>query len=270
MACAGRWPGQFLLQRQAAAGADTAAPGRSNIASRRNQSMNATDEKKPRSIVARPLVALSLLGGSLLLAACAGTPRIAGIHEPENPVSERLGAAEMPSYGKGDKFVFAGGRTEKVLAVSGDKVRWQREDGRELLRVRDFVRPPLAWETQNRRGDQSIKNGPGALWPLAIGKVDTFRARRSMTSKASGEVSARNRDYDCSVETAETVAVPAGTFDTFRVTCRRYSGSGKRLVETRTWNYAPEVGHYVRREIKKRGSSERQVIELQSYRRTGA
>jgi hypothetical protein len=41
--------------------------------------------------------------------------------------------------------------------------------------------------------------------------------------------------------------VPAGTFDTIPVKCERYSTTAMRLLEQREWDYAPELGHYVRR-----------------------
>lgn len=221
-------------------------------------------------LAAKPFVTAALLGSSLLLAACAGAPRVPFIYEPENEVSQRLGEAPLPTYSKGDRFSFGGGRVEQVVAVKGEEIRWKRENGRELLRARDLSHPTLSWETKKRRGEQRILKGPGELWPLAIGKLDTFRVERNLTDKASGKVNTSFRNYDCSVETAETVTVPAGSFDTFRIACRRYNSRGSRLVETLTWNYAPKVGHYVRRETENHGSGKRQVIELKGYRRAGA
>lgn len=78
------------------------------------------------------------------------------------------------------------------------------------------------------------------------------------------------RNFDCFVERAETVTVPAGSFDTFRIACRRYNSRSTRLVETLTLHYAPEVGHSVRRETEHHHSGKRRVIEMESYRRAGA
>ena len=48
----------------------------------------------------------------------------------------------------------------------------------------------------------------------------------------------------------ERVAVMAGKFDTWKIACRRYNKnyqnrSKVKLREIRTWNYAPEINHYV-------------------------
>ena len=225
---------------------------------------------KTHSFPVRPFLAAALLGSSLLLAACAGAPRVPFVYQPENEVSERLGEAPLPTYKEGDRFTFGGGRVEQVVAVEGEEIRWKRENGRELLRARNLSHPTLAWETRNRRGEQRILEGFGELWPLAIGKLDNFRVKRNLTDKASGKETTSFRNFDCSVETAETITVPAGSFDTYRIACRRYNSRGSRLVETLTWNYAPEVGHYVRRESENHGSGKRRVIELESYRRAGA
>lgn len=45
----------------------------------------------------------------------------------------------------------------------------------------------------------------------------------------------------------KTFTVAAGTFDTYPVKCDRYSSTTMRLLEQREWDYAPDLGHYVRR-----------------------
>ncbi len=225
----------------------------------------------PWIAAARPrLTTAVLLGGALLLTACAAPPRVPGIYQPENEVSERLGPSHLPEYRKGDVFSFAGGRVERVTAVKGEDVYWERESGRELVRHRSFLLPTLAWESNKRRGAQRLLDEPGNLWPLAIGKLGSFRVERNLTDKASGEVKRSYRKFDCHVETAETITVKAGRFDTYRISCRRYNTRGSRLYETRTWHYAPAVGHYVRRETENHSSGKRRVIELASYKKAGS
>ncbi len=216
------------------------------------------------------LIAAVVLSCAILLAACAAPPRVPGIYQPENEVSERLGPSPLPAYREGDVFRFSGGRVERVAAVKGDDVYWQRESGRELVRHRSFLLPTLAWETGKRRGAQRLLDEPGDLWPLTIGKLGSFRVERSLTDKASGEARRSYRKFDCYVETAETVTVPAGSFDTYRISCRRFNTRGSRLYETLTWHYAPTVGHYVRRETENHRSGKRRVIELASYKKAGS
>lgn len=225
----------------------------------------------PSTAARRPrLTTVAVLGGALILAACAAPPRVPGIYQPENEVSERLGRSPLPEYRKGDVFRFSGGRVERVAAVKGEDVYWKRESGRELVRHRSFMLPTLAWDTKSRRGAQRLLDSPGNMWPLAIGKLGSFRVERSLTDKASGEVRRSQRKFDCYVETAETITVKAGSFDTYRISCRRYNTRGSRLLETQTWHYAPKVGHYIRRETENHSSGKRRVIELASYKKAGS
>ena len=225
----------------------------------------------PSTATSRPrLTTVAVLGGALILAACAAPPRVPGIYQPENEVSKRLGQSPLPEYRKGDVFRFSGGRVEQVTAVKGEDVYWKRESGRELVRHRSFLLPTLAWDSKTRRGAQRLLDSPGDIWPLAIGKLGSFRVERSLTDKASGEVRRSQRKFDCYVETAETVTVKAGSFDTYRISCRRYNTRGSRLFETQTWHYAPAVGHYVRRETENHSSGKRRVIELASYKKAGS
>ena len=216
------------------------------------------------------LAAAAVLGGALILAACAAPPRVPGIYQPENDVSLRLGPSPLPEYRRGDVFRFSGGRVERVTAVKGEDVYWQRENGRELVRHRSFMLPTLAWETGKRRGAQRLLDSPGDMWPLAIGKLGSFRVERNLTDKATGEVRRSRRKFECQIETAESITVEAGSFDTYRVSCRRYNSRGSRLRETQTWHYSPRIGHYVRRETQNHSSGARRVIELASYEKAGS
>ena len=215
------------------------------------------------------LATASLLAGALFLGACAAGPRVPGIYEPGNEVSERLGASELPAYRKGDTFRYAGGRVEQVVAVKGNDIHWKRENGNRFISDRNFLLPPESWESKRRVGEQKVVRQWGEVWPLALGRLKNFRIQRNMTDKRSGKVKQSFRSFDCTVTGAEAVAVPAGTFDAYEITCRRYTSSGSRLVQTRTFHYAPKVGHYVRREIENHRDGKRKVIELASYKKAG-
>lgn len=88
-----------------------------------------------------------------------------------------------------------------------------------------------AWST----GKGSISRSEGSLWPLAVGNTASWRYT---TTNSRGETDAQNY-RNCTVETTEQVAVPAGTFDAFKVVC----DERRRL---RTFWYAPEVDAVVR------------------------
>lgn len=51
----------------------------------------------------------------------------------------------------------------------------------------------------------------------------------------------------CKTARARSITVKAGTFEAVPVLCDRYSSTTMRLIERREWDYAPELGHYIRR-----------------------
>jgi surface antigen len=71
-----------------------------------------------------------------------------------------------------------------------------------------------------------------------------------VTSNILGEPQKSYRvNWTCEVIGTERVAVLAGDFDTWKIACKRYNNfknpSRARVRETRTWNYAPEIEHFV-------------------------
>jgi hypothetical protein len=96
--------------------------------------------------------------------------------------------------------------------------------------------------------DSDEENCTGALaFPLRVGDRNSYAKRP--WNKGDGHLSA-----DCEVKGIESVTVPAGTFDAFRVDC---DGTWQRVFditpttgvkgrfEERLW-YSPKVGHYVK------------------------
>ena len=71
-----------------------------------------------------------------------------------------------------------------------------------------------------------------------------------------------SRWWSCNVEGTERVSVPAGTFDTYVITCRRYSDSSHKWRATRRFYYAPDLGHYVMQEdrYRSRPDKKRQLV----------
>lgn len=51
----------------------------------------------------------------------------------------------------------------------------------------------------------------------------------------------------CKTGKLRLFTVKAGTYEAIPVKCDRYSPTTMRLIEQREWDYAPELGHYVRR-----------------------
>ncbi len=190
---------------------------------------------------------------------------LGGDETPDYPMG-RWANAPMPTYAQGETFTYANGRVERVVAVNGDTVTFERENGRRFTRDRNFVVPRLSWETKSRTGQHRVWGNQDSLWPLQIGNNARLRAERRMTRKDSGEVASSMRKYECNVDGTEKIAVAAGTFATYRVRCLRYNSRGTRIVSTEVWYYAPRIGHYVRRDTRYERDGRRDVKELASYR----
>src|SRR5262249_30693530 len=69
--------------------------------------------------------------------------------------------------------------------------------------------------------------------------VETARADQPATNRNAVE------HWRCAVEGQEQTAVAAGTFDSYKIVCR-IDGDPLGTKQSRTWYYAPAVGHYVR------------------------
>lgn len=120
----------------------------------------------------------------------------------------------LPDYEPGDAFVFSDGRVERVINAEGATMTWAGLGGTSYQRSRNFVVPVLEWRNGRSTGRREVHGKPDALWPIGKGKAYT---------------------------------VKAGTYETIPVKCDRYSPTTMRLLEQREWDYAPELGHYVRR-----------------------
>ena len=117
--------------------------------------------------------------------------------------------------------------------------------------TRDFFTPVLEQTLPDRRITSELSGQPGALWPLSVGKTATFSESRTVALSTS--ITAFNRDittqlrWTCEVVDTRVSQVPAGDFDTFHVACKAYRQGFFLPVQTVTWDYAPSLGHYVRR-----------------------
>jgi hypothetical protein len=177
---------------------------------------------------------------------CSTTPQPTG----PNTVS-----APLPSYEVGTTYVYSNGSSETVAAVSPQLVTWQDHRGNIYHRLPDFTYRAVHWKTRKREGSRrfgpfsfySVK-GDNSLWPLKKGNMSSFK--EMVTSrKINGPEKSYQINWTCEVTDTERVAVMAGEFDTWRIDCKRYNNfqepSKARILEQRTWHYAPEIKHYV-------------------------
>lgn len=222
-----------------------------------------------RRCFAVPMKALGLLAGCVALAACtsmndgvtrAGQDFTALIADDGGPV---MAPAPLPRYRSGQSFSFSDGRVQRVVSADGREVAWQGPQEERFTTDRNFVVPKLSSSLAGTQ--RSVIKGAEGLWPLAIGKSDRMRIGRTSADAAGGQIAKAARSYNCRVSNTERLSVPAGSFDTYRVQCTRFSSSGKRLVETRVWHYAPALGHYVRYEEIDRKTGIRNRIDLVDF-----
>lgn len=166
----------------------------------------------------------------------------------------KLAPAELPRYAVGETFIFSDGRRETVLNTKGEAVTWRDHYGNTITRYKNFLIPPLSWESRTRKSTAVTDASPKWLWPLAVGRDGEFDFRQAIERKngGSGKKPASRRElarsWRCSVDQTEKVQVVAGTFDAYRVSCFRFRLGTDEWRQTRTYYYAPAVGHYIMQE----------------------
>jgi hypothetical protein len=162
----------------------------------------------------------------------------------------------LPAYKKGTTFVYSDGSWETVIDVTQGLVTWRDYRGKVYSGSADFSYQPIRWQTRTRQGERQFgprKNLYGkqalSLWPLRAGNSAGY-SETGTWSKKGGKVNTYAADWSCDVAGTEQVAVLAGQFDAWKITCKRYSTpsipSKAKVTELNTWYYAPVIGHYVK------------------------
>lgn len=156
-------------------------------------------------------------------------------------------AVPLPAYSDDDAFVFSDGRVEQVRRTRGDNVLWAGLSGTPYWRSRNPIVPILSWKTRQGEGQRTIAGQPDRLWPLG----ETRRVRfRVVTESRKGVRDPWVRTvalWSCETGNLRPVTVAAGTFDAVPIRCDRHSATTMKLVERLSWDYAPDLGHYIRR-----------------------
>jgi len=154
----------------------------------------------------------------------------------------------LPTYDVGEAFTYDDGRTDTVIARRGDKVTWRTGNGVIQKGYRNFLIPFFEWQNRTRRSRALISAKPDMLWPLATGNKQSFEVKQTIVSNDGLTTTEIEQNWQCAVEGTEKITVPAGTFDTYRISCFRYIPGTSFWRQTRTFNYAPAIGRYVMRE----------------------
>lgn len=206
----------------------------------------------------KPLRLTALGGTALVMQACANLPTI-GLDDPERmlassaqtltsrPVPVSLPPAARPRLTRGDTFIYGEKRIRRITAIDGHGVSWLTEDGSEQRGSFDFFVPSLRHTNPAGRVESTINGTPEALWPLVAGNQVSFEEIRKTTSPLSASPRSQTFRWQCEVSDMRMSYVPAGDFETFHVICRSYLPILFVPVQVVTWDYAPSLGHYVRR-----------------------
>jgi peptidoglycan hydrolase-like protein with peptidoglycan-binding domain len=143
-----------------------------------------------------------------------------------------------PIYEAGDAYLYTDGQVETVVAANDDGVEWKNDVGSRWSSARDFTLP----SNQTDNGEITVQRP--LKWPLKVGATATYVV---MATIANAEDPARKTAelWQCIVEGREQTSVLAGIFETYKIVCRLDTGT-PGTTQSRSWYYAPAVGHYVR------------------------
>lgn len=188
------------------------------------------------------LVASGIL---LLVTGCQTGPKYPVVTGADRSL---LSKAHLPDFAPGEYYVYDDGTSVLVAAVSDGLVTWQHDNGTTSKGYPNFIIPDLSWTSANRSSEGRTSAPPDLMWPLAAGKRGQFDFEQTIAHKDGSAPEQLSRSWTCRVEGTTIVTVPAGRFDTVVVACNRYSGTSGSWRATRTFYYAPAVGHYVIRE----------------------
>src|SRR5262249_36109795 len=109
---------------------------------------------------------------------------------------------------------------------------WQDANGHRWSADSDFTVP-------SRRSDldADVASLRSFTWPLRVGATAAYTVRTAPADQG--------QHWQCVVEGREQAMVAAGTFDSYKIVCRR-DDDPQGAAGSRTWYYAPAIGHYVR------------------------
>ncbi len=173
-----------------------------------------------------------------------------------------LDSAQKPRYRPGTTFIYSNGSWEKVVAADTENVTWENHRGYVSSGRADIIYRRTKWQTRAAKGAREfvpakflLEESASSLWPLKVGNEISFYEKGRWQPKGKLE-NIYSTYWQCMVEGTEKVSVPAGEFDTWKVSCSRFVSPEKahlgKVREMKTYYYAPELEHW--------------VIEIKDYR----
>ena len=157
--------------------------------------------------------------------------RLAGAPSP-GAQRDKVERVAGPLYEPGDSYAYTDGQVETVLSTSENRVTWQDAKGQQWSADSDFTVP-----TRRSDPDADVASLRPFTWPLRVGATASYTVKAAASDHAD--------HWQCIVESREQTAVVAGTFDSYKIVCRR-GDDPPGSAASRTWYYAPAIGHYVR------------------------
>ncbi len=170
-----------------------------------------------------------------LLAAC-GLQRDAEVPFTDSLQTD-LPPAELPTYAKGDEYVFDNPREKwTVVSIQDGLISWESTLGHRQTTMYDPLLPPIRWQKADlSTGERRIVEWTGSLFPLKAGNKLTYKS----AVRVGGERGHALFVWNCYTGHPRHVSVPAGDFAAFPVFCRRSDG---QKVES---YYAPALNSTV-------------------------
>ncbi len=158
----------------------------------------------------------------LALAACSSPPEPAKQEERTEALPTQLPPAALPTYAKGDRYIYDNPREEwTIVGVKDGLVTWESSLGETRITMFDPLLPPIAWKKgEETQGSRQILEWSGGLFPLKAGNKLTFKS----AVQVKGEAGHALFVWNCYAGNPRLVQVPAGPFAAVPVYCRRSDG----------------------------------------------
>jgi hypothetical protein len=155
------------------------------------------------------------------LVACS-VPEKAPEERTTDVLPTQLPPAEIPTYAKGDRYVYDNPREVwTVVALKDGLVTWESSLGETRTTMFDPLLPPVKWRKSNSSGgSRQILEWSGGLFPLKAGNKLTYKD----SVQVEGDAGHALFVWNCYAGNPRRLHVPAGDFATVPVFCRRSDG----------------------------------------------
>jgi peptidoglycan hydrolase-like protein with peptidoglycan-binding domain len=194
---------------------------------------------------------------------------MAGQQQPATAIpAGSTAVAAAPLYEAGDTYVYTDGKVETVSRVGPEQVLWENAEGSTYTAYRNFILPPMSWKSKTSSGENRIDPAYGEKWPPATGQPISFLVGSRAAGSSAYAAPAWSGKWQCETGPSTRIKSVAGTFDTVAITCHRHKPS-PGTWKTRTWYFAPTVGHYIRRTDTIHGTGRKVTVDLVAIQPSG-